>query len=188
MIFYTLIQSLETDEQRKTAADIFEMYHNAMYWTAFRILQNTADAEDAVMKAAENICVNIDSFPGLEEREEKLLVSAIVRNAAIDIYRRKAKTDILNGADFLFSDEESVTIENQLPEMFPEEDFGILQKHVVKLKEKYKIILMMKYRECLSNTEIAKHLGIPASTVDTHLDRAKKELKRLAEEERKTHG
>ena len=186
--FFIYIQSLETEKQRKTAANLFETYSNAMYWIAFRILKNDTDAEDAVMKAIENICMNIDGFLDLEIREEKLLVSAIVRNAAIDIYRKKVKMDFLMGDTYLFAEEESITIENQLSDMFLEEDFGILQKHIVKLKEKYKIVLMMKYRECLTNKEIAKQLGIPASTVATHLDRAKKELTRLVEEERKTHG
>lgn len=60
--FLYILNTLETEEQRITAGILFKKYQNAMYWIAFNILKNDMDAEDAVMKAAENICANIDDF------------------------------------------------------------------------------------------------------------------------------
>ena len=68
MIF---IAALETEEERSMAARIFEKYQNAMYWTAQDVLKNRADAEDALMKAAENICQHIHDFDGLSENDIK---------------------------------------------------------------------------------------------------------------------
>lgn len=77
--FLPILNTLETEEQRITAGILFEKYQNAMYWIAFNILKNDMDAEDAVMKAAENICANIDDFFTMNENDTKLFVSSIVK-------------------------------------------------------------------------------------------------------------
>ena len=181
--FTSLIASLENEEQRITAATLFEKYQNAMYWIAFNILKNDMDAEDAVMKAAENICNNIDSFSNLNEDDSKLLVSSIVKNAAIDLYRRNKKFSTQGIEEYILTaSDETTTIEDELPDLFSEFDFGLLQQYVVKLKEKYKIVLIMRYKENLSNQEISRRLNLPVSTIGTHLERAKKELRKIIEE------
>lgn len=74
--FLYILNTLETEEQRITAGILFKKYQNAMYWIAFNILKNDMDAEDAVMKAAENICANIDDFFTMNENDTKLFVSS----------------------------------------------------------------------------------------------------------------
>ena len=181
--FLSLINSLETEEQRITAANLFEKYQNAMYWIAFNVLKNDMDAEDAVMKAAENICVHIDDFSKLNEDDTKLLISSIVKNTAIDIYRRNKNFSLQSTDEYIFSeDDTTTTVEDELPDLFAEFDFGLLQKYVVKLKEKYKIVLIMRYKENLSNQAISRRLNLPVSTIGTHLERAKKELRKIIEE------
>ena len=184
--FLSLINSLETEEQRITAANLFEKYQNAMYWIAFNVLKNDMDAEDAVMKAAENICVHIDDFSKLNEDDTKLLISSIVKNTAIDIYRRNKNFSLQSTDEYIFSeDATTTTVEDELPDLFSEFDFGLLQKYVVKLKEKYKIVLIMRYKENLSNQAISRRLNLPVSTIGTHLERAKKELRKIIEEAQK---
>lgn len=181
--FLSLINSLETEEQRITAANLFEKYQNAMYWIAFNVLKNDMDAEDAVMKAAENICVHIDDFSKLNEDDTKLLISSIVKNTAIDIYRRNKNFALQSTDEYIFSeDDATTTVEDELPDLFAEFDFDLLQQHVVKLKEKYKIVLIMRYKENLSNQAISRRLNLPVSTIGTHLERAKKELRKIIEE------
>ena len=62
---------------------------------------------------------------------------------------------------------------------------GSLHKHILKLKEKYKVVLLLKYVDRMSNKEIAEQLHIPESTVSTHLQRAKFLLKVEIEKEGK---
>ena len=187
--FMIFTNTLETEEQHVVASEIFEKYQHAMYWIAFRIVNNASDAEDVVMKAMENICMNIHCFTGLNENDTKLLVSSIVKNAAIDVYRKNKRYSHSSLEDYCLEDpEQLVSPEDSIIDLIDNFDFGSLQKHVTKLKEKYKIILLLKYRENLSNKEIGERLHIPVSTVATHLARAKKELKKRVIDDEKNIG
>lgn len=81
-----------------------------MYWIAFNILKNNMDAADAVMKAVENICNNIDSFSNLSEEDSKLLVSSIVKNAAFDLYRRNKKFSTQSIEQYILTTSDETTI------------------------------------------------------------------------------
>lgn len=183
MIF---IAALETEEERSMAARIFEKYQNAMYWTAQDVLKNRADAEDALMIAAENICQHIHDFDGLSENDIKRKVKTIVQNAAIDIYRKKSKENI-DSIDAYWSigaeEDETTCFGEEIS--FGRDEFGYVQKHILKLKEKYKVVLLLKYVDMRSNKEIAAYLHIPESTVATHLQRAKQALKAEIEKEKR---
>lgn len=173
------IAALESEEERLLAASIYEQFQNAMYWTAYDVLKNRADAEDAVMKAVENICQHIHDFENLSERDTKRKVKVIVQNAAIDIYRKKSRENI-ESIDKYWLAEFDEDGEAGLPEaeiVFKGQDLGLLHKHILKLKEKYKVVLLLKYVNMMSNKEIAEQLHIPESTVSTHLQRAKLMLK-----------
>ncbi len=156
MIF---IAALETEEERSMAARIFEHYQNAMYWTAQDVLKNRADAEDALMKAAENICKHIHDFDGLSENDIKRKVKTIVQNAAIDIYRKKSKENTISIEAYWNGDltEEDGPDTKYEEIFFEEEEFGGVQKHILNLKEKYKVVLLLKYVDMKSNKEIANY-------------------------------
>ena len=74
-----LVAALESEEERSKAARIFARYQNAMYWTAYDVLKNCPDAEDAVMKAAENICQHIHDFDHLSPKDTKRKVKIKIR-------------------------------------------------------------------------------------------------------------
>lgn len=169
--FLCVVESLDTAEQRLTAERIFETCRNMMYHTAYRVLRNREDAEDAVADSLVKICRNLDKFQGRDEGEWKLLVQILVKNTAIDRYRKRRKeaADSLDALEWEPSEE-------TIPE---EEDFGGLQKYVERLSEQHRTVLILKYAENMKNKEIAELLGIPTATVATQLLRAKKHLLEL---------
>lgn len=186
-----LVSVLEDENERVFVADIFEKYKNAMYWTAYDVLKNRADAEDAVMKSVENICGHVHDFENLSEKDTKRKVKVIVQNAAIDIYRKNSKENTESIDKYWLASDEDVGSEPEpiYDEVhFREQDFGQLQPHLLKLKEKYKVVLLMKYVDMQSTREIAEKLHIPESTVSTHIHRAKQILKAALENEVKKHG
>lgn len=186
MIF---IAALETEEERSMAARIFELYQNAMYWTAHDVLKNNADSEDALMKAVENICQHIHDFDGLSENDIKRKVKTIVQNAAIDIYRKKSKENTISIDAYWNEDLTAIdNSETKYEDIFFEKEFGSIQKHILNLKEKYKVVLLLKYVDMMSNKEIANYLYIPESTVATHIQRAKQFLKSEIEKGKKGDG
>ncbi len=168
---------------------IFRRYRRGMYWTAYEILKNEADAEDAVMMAMEKILQNPGLFQGKTEDEEKRLILRIIKNTAIDLLRVR----ILRGRYFVSDGQVRVegardkasTEDAALRSLYGETDFGTLQKYVSRLDEKYIQVLTLKYGERLTNREISRRLQIPESTVATRLARAHARLRKMIEEDTK---
>lgn len=181
-----IIESLETEEQINTAEQLFENYCNAMYQIAYNILKNRHDAEEAVGDTIVRICQHIDDFITKPEKERRLLVKKYTERISIDKYREKERKPSESLSDYIFDttegDNDVSFYEDNLT--FEAEDFGKLQNYVVKLPQKYKDILILKYINELKNKEIAELLQIPESTVSTNLSRAKKYLKNMLTEER----
>jgi RNA polymerase sigma-70 factor, ECF subfamily len=59
---------------------------------------------------------------------------------------------------------------------------GEVRQAVEALSSDYRDVIVLRYMEDLSYEEIARYLGVPVSTVETRLHRAKKQLRRLLQE------
>ncbi len=172
--FQYVLDSLETEEERVTAAEIFESYQNMMYHTAFEVLRNREDAEDAVADSLVKICRNLDKFGKRDEKGRKILVQICVKNTAIDHYRKRKREETM-----AFADAMEVCFEE---ESIAPDDLGSMEEYLTKLSEQHRAILILKYVEEMKNKEIAQLLGIPAGTVATQIMRAKQHLRKLCEE------
>ena len=73
----------------RIAETIFTLYGNAMFRAAYDVLREDWAAEDAVMDALEHICVHEEEFVSLPERNARRLALRVVRNAALDRWRRR---------------------------------------------------------------------------------------------------
>ncbi|MBQ7929945.1 MAG: RNA polymerase sigma factor [Clostridia bacterium] len=173
--FSQVLESLETEEERTTAAEIFELHQNMMYHTAFDVLRNREDAEDAVADALVKICRNLDRFTERDEKSRKLLVQICVRNTAIDFYRKRKR-------------EEAVFVPDPMEDIPEEEsgdqdDLGTMETYLAQLSEEHRAVLILKYVEEMKNTEIARLLGISQTTVGTRILRAKQRLRKITGKE-----
>lgn len=187
MIIWSLaLNELNDENDRERAGALFEKYQNAMYWTAYDIVKNNADAEDAVMNAACNICRCYDAFIALSGNDLRRKLITIVKNAAIDIYRKNQKQATLSLDERLYDDDEGDVPDGSELTFLPE-DFGKLQKYVMTLKEQYKIVLIMRYVDQMSEKEIAHMLGKPESTISTQIRRGISKLNEMLIKEQKSH-
>jgi RNA polymerase sigma-70 factor, ECF subfamily len=59
---------------------------------------------------------------------------------------------------------------------------GEVRKAIDALPPDYRDVIVLRFMEELSYDEIARHLGVPTSTVETRLHRAKKQLRQLLKE------
>ena len=59
---------------------------------------------------------------------------------------------------------------------------GAVQRAIDSLPEDYRDVIVLRFMEDLTYDEIARHLGVPVSTVETRLHRAKKQLRELLRE------
>lgn len=186
LFLQTIVERLETEEQIKTAEQIFENYRNAMFQIAYHILEDTNDAEDAVSDTIIKVCRHIDDFKSLPSLEQKLLVKKFTERTAIDKWRELERKPSEDLSDYILetTESESTVLGYEEDITFSGEDFGILQKHILKIPKKYRDVLVLRYVNDLKNKEIAELLNIPESTVATHISRAKQLLKRMLEQER----
>lgn len=180
-----LIQGIENDDDRTVVERIYYHYYKFMVAKANSILNNSYDAEDAVMEAFCNISENVKMFPDLTADETASLVCIITKNIAINMYNRKKKQQEIFDM--------SADVENQLHEdcmkdtpqalVVTDETIDIVRGAIEQLDEKYKFVIILKYYYHMKNAEIAKVLNLDRNMVNTHIFRAKKKLKEILGEE-----
>ena len=100
----------------------------------------------------------------------KSFISIIVKNTAIDIYRKNLsnKVEIELDDNFIFPSDELEEVEI--------EGLNNIEIAIMKLTEIYKEVFLLKYSHELENNEIAKLLNIKESTVRVRLARGKEKL------------
>lgn len=186
LLFQAIVEQLETEEQIKTAEQIFSNYRNAMFQIAYHILKNTHDAEEAVSDTIMKVCRHIDDFTAISGYEQKLLVKKYTERTSIDKWRELKRSETEEFSEYIFdtADSEGDTFGYEEDITFSGEEFGELQRHMMEIPKKYRDILVLRYVNDLKNKEIAELMKIPESTVATHISRAKQLLKKRLEEER----
>lgn len=153
--------------------EIFERQHKRIYRIAMLMLNNEADAEDAV----QNIFIKYYE-KGIEftdgEHENAWFIT-VTRNYCIDVLRSYWKKQV----DF-----------GDIPDLPVEEgeEEGELLTHIKKLPEKYRDVIYLYYYEEYSVKEISKMLDRKESTIQTQLSAAREKLKKILEKEGKVYA
>ena len=86
------LQMVETPEEKSAVEFLYTEYRRLMYKTAFSVLHNQQDSEDAVHEAFIRVINNISKISNVRCHETKLFLVIIVRNAAINIYNANKKS------------------------------------------------------------------------------------------------
>ena len=157
MIMYMSLIDNEYDKIK--FEDIYGKYKKMMFWIANQILNDERDIEEVVQ----------DSFIKII-RKTKSFISIIVKNTAIDVYRKNLsnKVEVELDDNFIFPSDELKEVEI--------EGLNKIEIAIMKLTEIYKEVFLLKYSHELENNEIAKLLNIKESTVRVRLARGKEKL------------
>ena len=176
----TLIMSIESNENRDKATEIYSLYYGTMLYIARKVLLDSALAEDAVAEAFIRIIKNIDKIETVDCYQTRGFVVIIVRNIAIDMLRKHKR---LQESPFeesvLFSDYS----DSVLDYVSSKEACQKIADCMSKLHESYSDILYLKIKLGCSNEEIAKTLGISRDNVKVRLSRARRALDTLLAKE-----
>lgn len=161
--------------------EIVEIYKNKVYQLCYRMLGNRYEAEDVAQEAFIRAFTNINSFN--QDLKFSTWIYRIATNLCIDRIRKKkpdfyldAEVSGTNGLT-MYS---KIASETELPETELEsmELQESVQKEILKLPEKYRSVIVLKYIEELSLNEISKILGLPLGTVKTRIHRGREALRR----------
>ena len=156
---------------------LVERYQGAVHNLAYRMLGDPNDAEDAAQEIFMRIYRQLGRYD--PSRKFSTWTLAIATNYCIDQLRRRRM--------------QLVPLENIIPwarsrevgpegEAITQEARDDVQRLIMRLPEKYRAPLVLRYFEELSCAEIAEVLGMPEGTVKTQIHRARKSLEKLLAE------
>ncbi len=163
--------------EKRPAALVWDCAKDAMLYEALRILNNRADAEDAVMDAMERIVKNEGKFSSLPCNEMRSLAVIYVRNTAINLYNANNRKplpveELPEEIDFSDSPEETAVSRDAADRLLA---------LIGRMPPSYRDALLLKVKYGMEISEIAAVLRLRNGTVRTRLSRAKSWLKQHME-------
>jgi RNA polymerase sigma-70 factor (ECF subfamily) len=161
---------IDDDEDKEVFRILFDRYKKLMLNTAYDILKNKQDTEDAVQEAFFRIAKNFQIVHKEICPKTANQFVIIVRNISIDIYRKNKRQETL------------VLNEDVATSDFEQFEASKIKAALNSLKEQDRDILYMHYIHGFSVKEISKLLNIKQDAVYKRLGRARANLKKLIEE------
>ena len=169
------------DKDSAAAEHIWSVSRGTMYHTAYDVLQNSMDAEDAVGDAMERICKNLSKFDGLPPERIRALAKIYARNIAIDLYRKRKKQPYPLG-DWNPEDNPEISVGDVESEAEGACLTELVEELLAKMPCAMRDVLSLRITFAYSDGEIAAVLGIREGTVRTRLHRARAWLKEALSE------
>ncbi|MFO8129602.1 MAG: RNA polymerase sigma factor [Bacteroidales bacterium] len=164
------------EKDRKAQYQVYRMYYKAMYNTAFRIINNTAEAEDIMQESFLDAFMKIDQYEGSASFGAWL--KRIVIHNAIDHSRKNQKD--LSAEEIQDIPAEEPTGENPIEILSYKVD--MIRKAIEGLSGRYRIILSLYLLEGYDHQEISQIMNRSYGATRTLYSRAKQRLLELLKE------
>jgi RNA polymerase sigma-70 factor (ECF subfamily) len=163
-------------ENQEKLQQLYQQYEQPMYRIAYAILHNTEQAEDAVSDSFLKVIRHIDKIAEVESPKTKQFMIQIVRNTAINQYRKNAKEAkrlVGIAEDVLQIPSETNEVEQFLSDIEQKET---AEQFLEGLSETDREILRLRCEVELPFREIAQQLSMKECTVRKRFERAKKTI------------
>jgi RNA polymerase sigma-70 factor, ECF subfamily len=182
--YTTLLTTTEPDEQlalraatgdTEAFATLVDRYKRPVHALAYRLLGNSADAEDAAQETFVRAYTRMYTYQPTGRFGSWIL--AITSHWCIDHLRRRRAVSL--DADGLGAGiEAGLTTTNDMPEtlLIQSERQGEVRQWVTSVPEPYRTVLILRYWHDLSYAEISEKTGLPVSTIRMRLFRARQFL------------
>ncbi|MGY5847554.1 RNA polymerase sigma factor [Salegentibacter sp. HM20] len=165
---------------QRAQMQIYDRYYKAMYNTAFRIVNDTAEAEDIMQEAFLKAFTKIESFQGTSTFGAWL--KRIVVNLSINAFNKNSRyTEVSYNDELKNETEEDPGI--ALTESGENEKVKQVLWALNSLKENYKIALNLHLIEGYDYEEISEILNISYANCRTMISRAKESLRKKLEKD-----
>lgn len=166
---------LDTVEEKNCFLELYDLYRQDMYKTAYYILKNHHEAEDAVHEAFMIIMKNLNKINEINCPRTRGYLIIIVKNVALKKYNKNKKTEYIDDKDVF----EDTDIEEQV---LSEIGYEKISEMMLLLPENYYQILYLSVYMGFDIKEISENLGITYENAKKRLQRAKLKLKKMLEE------
>lgn len=161
-------------DSEETFARLFHQYKNLVFKTAFLLLNDRQEAEDALQEVYLRVYKALPTFD-LEKGAFTTWLYRITVNYCLD--QRRRHRPVILPLDKMHS-----LAGANLPRFAEQMENGdAVFRAVERLSDKLRAVLILRYYLDLSYKEIAEVLEIPEGTVKSRLDLALKTLRRVLE-------
>ena len=170
-----LRKKMEINKKAKME-QLYSLYESAVYAIAYSILNNVEQAEDVTQDTFLKIYSYLDDIVEVGSKRTKAFITKIVKNTAIDIYRKNQKISTYseNIEDTMSEDTDPANIvERQLVTLYK---LDALDSAMSDISDYLRKIITMRYGYELKMTEIADILGKDSATIRKQMERARKYL------------
>lgn len=179
--FHLVQRAIQKDQQ--AYAKLMSQYRESLYYTIFKMVQNTEDAEDLTIESFSKAFGRLESYT--PQFAFSTWLFKIASNHCIDFLRKKRIKAISINQTGRGEDGDQFEIPVKDGELNPEQ---LMQRNqsvshvravVDQLKPHYKRMIELRYFEEKSYEEIAEEMQLPLGTVKAQLFRAKDLLQEL---------
>ncbi|MBQ9853405.1 MAG: RNA polymerase sigma factor [Ruminiclostridium sp.] len=157
-----LLSALDTPEEKDFFSRFYHKYKTDLYRYALSLLQDQTLAEEAVQEGWMKCVKNAGVFFQIPPEKRKAWMVVLVKNVCLDIRRKESRHQPLD-PDW----------DMEAPAQG--EPLGILDT-IRAMPDQYRTILELKFVLEWKDKEIARHLGLPLTTVTTRISRGRKLL------------
>lgn len=166
---------LDTAEEKSKFEELYNLYRQDMYKTAYNILKNHYEAEDAVHEAFMIVINNLNKITQTNCPRTRGYLIIIVKNLALKIYNKQKKAENIDDNET----DGGTDIEDDVISRIGCEKLAEL---LLKLPEEYYQVLYLNIYMELDISDIAENLGITYENAKKRLQRARNKLRKSAEE------
>lgn len=153
--------------------ELIKFHKEYLYRTAFSYVKNQDLALDVLQEATVQGLLAIHNLR--EPQYFKTWITRILYNCAMQMYRKSSKI-------ISYAQDEIPAVGNQMDSGISQEEKMDLHDAVRQLDEPYRTLIVLKYFEGLTISEISKMSSKPEGTVKSELSKAKKKLRTILKE------
>ena len=159
------------DGQTSAYRVLYERYSKAMFNTALRIVNKTADAEDVLQDSFTDAFMQLSSFENKSTFGAWLKQIVVFKSITLLKKQRMSFVDIEKAED--------LPDENEINEVDIWYTVDMIKQTMQQLPDGYRTVLSLYLFEGYDHEEISEILGVAQSTVRTQYIRAKQKLLKL---------
>ena len=177
------------NQNKEAYKELFARYQKKLFTYIYHLVGSKEETEDILQNVFSKTYKSIDNFD--TSRKFSSWIYRIAHNEAVNYLKRKSKRYTVSWEDITTSKDK---LESASGEETPEDKIGHqeivkeIDLAMLKIPLKYQEILKMRYFNEYSYEEISKILNKPLNTVGTLINRAKKKLLEVVENENVKNG
>lgn len=173
----TLIRRVQ-DGNEEAFNELYEQYHRLVYFIAYEICRNDADAKDILQDTFVQIRRSISTLK--EPENFKPWLNRVVINKCKNLFRSRRHVE-MDRDDLWYQHHVSEERSYMLPEAsaHAHSDRELLHEMIGCLNMQQREVLIMRYFQHMSMKEMAELLEVPEGTVKTRLLYGKNHLKKM---------